>query len=312
MSNAQPLVSAVMPAYNASRTVVDAVNSILTQTVEDLEVIVVDDGSKDDTADVVRSIDDPRVSLIVKRNEGVASARNAGLRAARGRYVAFLDSDDLWLPSKLKRQLDLLEGDAGVYAVQSGAVLVDDALKPLRVLRCRPWKNALWDVLMFENLPAFASTFIAERDKLMERDGFDTSLVILEDWELAIHAVRHWNFQSINDPLTLYRTHPGNRSIDVPLHIEPGEKVLHRLFSDPSMPPEILARKRRVYARFYTMLAGGAFRCQRWSEWLRWTGRALRTDPLTLGYMVEMPLRRLRRRPSVDEPVLQAAAVSRR
>lgn len=303
MTDTQPLVSAVVPAYNASRTVVDAVNSILTQTVGDLEVIVVDDGSQDDTADVVRSIDDPRVSLIEKQNAGASSARNAGLRAARGRYVAFLDADDLWLPSKLERQLEVLEGNDGVYAVQSGAVMVDDDMRPLSVRRCRPWKDALWDVLMFENLPAFSSTFIADRERLLERDGFDTSLVILEDWELSIHAVRHWNFQSIIDPLTLYRTHPGNRSIDVPLHIEPGEKVLARLFSDPSMPPEILARKRRVYARFYTMLAGGAFRCQRWSEWIRWTGRALRTDPLTLGYMLEMPLRRLRRRPSVSDPV---------
>jgi glycosyltransferase involved in cell wall biosynthesis len=304
MTTAQPLVSAVVPAYNASRTVVEAVNSILTQTVGDLEVIVVDDGSRDDTADVVRSIDDPRVSLITKQNEGASSARNAGIRAARGRYVAFLDADDQWLPSKLERQLDVLESDPGVYAVQSGALLVDDAMKPLSVLKCRPWKDALWDVLMFQNLPAFSSTFIAARDKLMERDGFDTSLVILEDWELAIHAVRHWKFQSIDDPLTLYRTHPGNRSIDVSLHIEPGEKVLRRLFSDPSMPPEILARKRRVYARFYTMLAGGAFRCRRWSEWIHWTRRALRTDPLTLGYMMEMPLRRLRRRPSGYDPVV--------
>src|SRR5215203_2614836 len=109
MSTGQPLVSAVVPAYNASRTVVEAVNSVLTQTVRDLEVIVVDDGSRDDTADVVRSIDDPRVSLITKQNEGASSARNAGIRAARGRYVAFLDADDLWLRSKLERQLDVLE-----------------------------------------------------------------------------------------------------------------------------------------------------------------------------------------------------------
>jgi glycosyltransferase involved in cell wall biosynthesis len=290
-----PLVSVVIPAYNEADTVPDAIRSALAQSVTDLEVIVIDDGSEDDTAEAARSIADPRITVLTQHNQGVCVARNAGIAAARGTYVAFLDADDIWLPRKLERQLDYLDHHPDVTAVQAGVMFVDGDRNVLHVEPCRTSADPLMDTLMFKNLPAFPTTVMIRRDKLEQIGGFDTSLVILEDWNMAIEASRHCRLASIEEPLALYRVHPGNRSRDLSIHVEPGFIVLDRLFGDPSLPERVLARKRQIYARFFTMLAGGALRNRQWREWARWTTKALRTSPRTALYMAGLPARRLRR-----------------
>lgn len=99
------LVSVIMPAYNSEKYVVDSIHSVLVQTYEIWELIVVDDGSTDDTKVVVQQFSDDRIVYVYQQNAGVAVARNNGISRARGRYIAFLDSDDLWLPNKLSKQL---------------------------------------------------------------------------------------------------------------------------------------------------------------------------------------------------------------
>jgi glycosyltransferase involved in cell wall biosynthesis len=303
-----PLVSAVVPAYNAARTLRAAVESILLQTVGDIEVIVVDDGSGDDTAGVARAIGDPRVRLVSQANGGASAARNAGIRSARGRYVAFLDADDLWLPNKLARQLALLGSRPDVHAVHCGAAYVDDELRVLSVRPCRPWRDALLDVLLFENLAAFPSTLLATREKLEQR-GFDTSLVMHEDWDMAIHAARHWRLQPVEPPLTLYRVHRANRSRDVERHLASGLRVLDRAFADPSLPRRIQSRRRTVYARYYTMLAAAALKYGQGRHGVQWTVTAIRTHPMACAYMGKLLLggaRRwlfARRRQRIPDPI---------
>jgi glycosyltransferase involved in cell wall biosynthesis len=286
----QPLVSAVVPACNAARTLRAAVESILLQTVGDIEVIVVDDGSEDDTAEVARAIADPRVRLVSQANGGASAARNTGIRHARGRYVAFLDADDLWLPAKLERQLAVLRSRPDVHAVHCGAIYVDDDLQVLSVRPCRPWRDALLDALVFENLPAFPSTLLAAREEL-EQHGFDTSLVMHEDWDMAIHAARHWSLEPVESPLTLYRVHRANRSRDVERHLASGLRVLERVFADPSLPRRIQSRRRTVYARYYSMLAAGALKYGQWRHGAEWTMTAVRTHPMAYAYMGRLLLR---------------------
>jgi hypothetical protein len=100
----------------------------------------------------------------------------------------------------------------------------------------------------------------------------------------------------IDEPLSLYRVHPGNRSRDLDIHVRPGRVVLARLFSDPALPESIKHHEREIHARFYTMLCGGALKVHRPGAVLRWGILALRTDPRMLGYMAALPLRRARRR----------------
>src|SRR5262249_39213835 len=113
-----PLVSVVLPAYNAERTIAASLASIAAQTVTELEVIVVDDGSTDDTIRVAKSTDRGDLRVISQANAGHAAARNTGVSAARGRYVAFLDADDLWLPEKLERQMDEIRRNSRKRALQ--------------------------------------------------------------------------------------------------------------------------------------------------------------------------------------------------
>jgi glycosyltransferase involved in cell wall biosynthesis len=287
-------VSVVIPAYNAERELRQAVESALAQTAGDLEVIVVDDGSTDGTRAVAEGFDDPRVRAVSQENAGAAAARNAGIAVASGEYVAFLDADDAWLPTKLERQLAVLESRPEVQAVQSGAYWVNNDFRLLSVRRCRASSDPLLDALRFRNMPAAPTTLVIERSRLDEIGWFDPSLEILEDWEMMIRAARYCNLASLEDPLALYRVHPGNRSRDLDIHIEPGFKVLGRLFDDPELPPRVRGRKRELYARFYTMLAGGALKVKSFRDCARWGARALRTDPRMIGYFIAMPYRHLR------------------
>lgn len=292
---AAPRVSVIVPAFNAAQTIRETVDSILAQTVQDIEVIVVDDGSTDGTIDVVRGFGDERVRLVEQHNGGAAAARNTGIGRAAGTWVAFLDSDDLWLPEKLERQLAELER-TGMDAALTSVVLVDANLAPLEVRHSTPSDDLLMDFLSFRNLPAVMDTLIVRRSRLEQVGRFSADLVILEDWDLLIRLARNGGVHPVTEPLALYRQHPGNRSRDLSIHIEPGFKVLGRLFADPTLPAHVRRRRRLIYGRFYAMLSGGAFKVRDWPEALRWGVRALRSDPRTAGYLLALPLRAVRRR----------------
>jgi len=290
------LVSVVIPAYNCARTIRQTLESALTQEDAELEVIVVDDGSSDATVEIVEAIPDPRVRLVRQSNAGPAAARNTGTLQARGTWVAYLDADDLWLPHKLRTQLAVLSSRPDVLAVQASAYIVDDQLNVLWLNRCTQPENLLLSFLRFQNLPNAPSSWIVAREKLLEIGNWDAELAILEDWEFSLRLARYCNPVCLPEPLSMYRQHPGNRSRELDIHIAPGLRVLGRLFADPTLPADVRDREHEVYARFYTMLCGGALRTNRWITSARWGLKALRTDPTMLAYIATTPLRRRRRR----------------
>ena len=293
-----PVVSVVIPAYNAERTIRATLDSVLTQTFSDLEVIVVDDGSTDGTSEVVTSIADPRLRVLQQENTGHAGARNHGIASASGRYVAVIDADDAWLPSKLETQLGVLRTRQGVRAIHSAAVHVDDAMRPLFIGGCPDGANLLLDILCFRGLPGIMCTLIAERDLLDDIGRFDASLVILQDWDLAIRLARRGELHSISEPLALYRVHSANQSKHLNLHVEPGERILASLFQDPDLPAEIVEARSYVYAYFYAMLCGGAFQLHRFRDVAAWGRKAIASDLRVVPYLVSLPTRRLRKRVS--------------
>ncbi len=291
-----PKVSVVIPAYNASRTLRATVKSALAQTMNDLEIVIVDDGSKDDTLAVARELESERVRVVAQPNGGAAAARNTGIGHARGEWVAFLDADDLWVPAKLERQLAHLEEFPASDAIQCGSYFVDDDLRLLYVERCTDTGNSLEESLLFKNLPAFLSALMVRRTRLLEFGMFDTRLEILEEWDMALKASRYCAMRSVPDPLVLYRVHPGNRHRNVQIHIKPGHIILEGLFAEENLPREIRRMRRKVYATFYRTLAGGYHNAGNRPEFLRWTARALRLDPTQIFYMMAMPIRRLQRK----------------
>lgn len=293
----EPVVSVIIPAYNATRTLEATLRSALAQTVRNIEVTIVDDGSKDDTLAFARRLAavDDRVRVLTRPNGGVAAARNTGIRAARGRYVALLDADDLWVPHKLERQLRVLESDRKVYAVQAGATFVDDDLNVLSVRPCQPSRDALLETLLFQNMPNNMSTLVIRRERFDEMGYFDEDLTILEEWDMGIKVARFCNLVSIEEPLSLYRVHTGNRSRNIDIHVRPGLLVLERLFADATLPGHIRRRRKEIYGTFYRMLAGGYFNAKQHGTFARWMLKSLRADPAQIGYVLRLPLRRWQR-----------------
>jgi glycosyltransferase involved in cell wall biosynthesis len=296
MQTAPPTVSVVIPAYNAERTIGVTLASVLGQTVSDIEVIVVDDGSTDGTARAASSLGDPRVRVVHQPNAGHAAARNTGIADARGTYVALIDADDLWLPEKLERQLTMLRRQPGVRAVQCGVIHVDDSLRPLFIGRSPNGMNTLLDVLCLRGLPGLMSTLMAERSVLVEVGCFDPALIILQDWDLAIRLARRGELYSMSEPMVLYRMHASSQSKQIDLHIEPGERILANVFADPTLPSEVRARRSYVYARFYAMLSGGALQIGRLPYAAFWARRAIESDPRVIGHLVLLPVRRMEKR----------------
>ncbi|MCB8945539.1 MAG: glycosyltransferase family 2 protein [Ardenticatenaceae bacterium] len=194
-------VVVVLPTYNRAGVLGRAVDSVLGQTWTDFELIVVDDGSTDETADLLQTYDDGRLRVIRHAyNRGVAAARNTGILASRSDWVAFIDSDDEWLPYKLERQMRVAEG------MQEGetAVLYSALVRVQNGRKSRfPQQGARGYVhteLVGGNLMA-ASTALVRRDCLAREEQFDERLRCLVDWELWLRLSRFYHFGFMDEPL---------------------------------------------------------------------------------------------------------------
>ncbi|MDS0261401.1 glycosyltransferase [Haloarcula sp. S1CR25-12] len=212
----EPRVSVVVPAYERADVVGRAIDSALAQTMADLEVVVVDDGSSDGTRGVVEGYDDERVRpLAHERNRGVSAARNTGVAAARGEYVAFLDSDDEWLPRKLERQLAAVDergegwvgaycdvATAGLSAAGRLATVVSERL--FRSTAPREGGRELAESLL--SMQVFmgpGSTLLVERSALAAAGEFDEGLAIYEDWDLVLRVLGVGKLAYVDEPLAL-------------------------------------------------------------------------------------------------------------
>ena len=287
------MISVVIPAYRSAETIEAAIQSALHQTYGDLEVIVIDDGPADGTAERVQACGG-RVRYVRQEHAGPGAARNRGVAEARGSYVAFLDADDLWLPHKLEQQLEVVRREPDVDAVQCSAYLVNDALEVVEAKRCRPDQDTYQDVLQLRNLPALCSTLLVRKSYFEAVGGFAVDLTE-EVWDLACRLVRHGTFRSVPEFLVLYRQHSGNRSREMGIFVESGFRALERVLSDPTLPPAIRRLESKIWARFYVMLAGGYVRNRQPWESLWWGWRAVIASPTVLSVLVGFPVRRLKR-----------------
>jgi len=216
-----PSISVVIPCFNARRWIVAAVRSVLAQDWPDLEIVVVDDGSTDGSAELV-SQHFPQVRLLRRANAGVAAARNAGVEHSRGEWIAFLDADDIWLPGKLKRQWQALSEEPTSCMACSGwqvwtseepepdpafiAALVDAGGDPSRWQGPSGWIYP--DLLL--SCEVWTSTVLVKRQLLDEVGGFDPTLRVGEDLDLWLRTSRQTPIVRVPAPLALYRMHPSS------------------------------------------------------------------------------------------------------
>lgn len=205
----EPLVSIVIPAYNAAWCVGRAIDSVLAQTWPHLDLIVVNDGSTDRTTDVVAAYG-ARLTCVDQPNAGMSAARNAGIAAARGEYIAFLDADDRWQPEKLARQMDLMRASDDLAFCSAAARFESPDGDGLGEWSCPPGGSAtLADI--FRNHAAIAggaSSVLARTALVRELGGFDAALRGAEDTDLWIRLTARGRFACIPEPLVVVLKHP--------------------------------------------------------------------------------------------------------
>jgi glycosyltransferase involved in cell wall biosynthesis len=255
----EPAFSVVVAAYNAERTLRQTITSVLNQTRPDFELVVVDDGSSDRTAELTERFEDPRVRLVRQANGGTAAARNTGISNSRAPLIALLDSDDLWLPSYLETMGAVLESDEGAALAYTDAWVLDDTSG--RVSRTSAAASAnpperppddprkLLKLLLRGNFVFTSTTF--RREVIEEAGGFDGRCDQCEDYELWLRlAARGRRFARTPEPLAVYRNRPGSKSSD-DLRLLAGvremlELVLAEYELDAELRADVVSRKAEI------------------------------------------------------------------
>ena len=204
----EPAVSVVLPTYNRAPLLGRALRSVLGQSYKDFEVIVVDDGSTDGTAEVVAGFDDPRLRYVrLAGNTGAGAARNVGIKMSRGQFLAFQDSDDEWVPSKLAKQMAAFErGPAGLGVVYSDMQRVwgdgtTSYLAAPDVLSGRLVAASVW---FYQVCDLGVQSTVIRREWLDAAGHFNESLPALEDLEMFIRLSRLCAFEHLREPLVRY------------------------------------------------------------------------------------------------------------
>jgi glycosyltransferase involved in cell wall biosynthesis len=208
----KPLVSVVIATYNMARYLPLAVRSALDQTYKNIEVLVVDDGSTDDTQDVIGSfLDDHRVRYFTQENKGQAAAKNHGVRESKGDYVAFLDADDIWALEKIDLQLPLFLRSETVGVVHARVLYIDETGKELRVADNELFRGRVSGPLLIRNFIGFG-TSIVKKECFDRLGGFKENIRMGVDYDLWLRFSTQYEFDYIDRPLLYYRVWSGQMS----------------------------------------------------------------------------------------------------
>ena len=287
-------VAVVVPTYQYGHFVGRAIDSALAQTSPPAEVVVVDDGSTDDTADVVGRYGPP-VRLIVQANQGVAAARNTGVRASTSPLVAFLDADDAWEPGKLAAQVARWTGEPDLVLVHCGVREVD-ADGAVTGVRVRGAEGDVAEDLLLLREPGIlggGSGPLVPRSALDRVGGFDERLSTSADWELWLRLATTGRVGFVAEPLVRYTIHGSNmhRNLaamehDVLIGYEKAFAAHHERFGP---------LRRQALANLFMTLAASSFAAGEVAPACRYAARSLRERPAKLGYLLDAPRRRLRR-----------------
>ena len=291
--NGEPL-SVVIPCYNAARYISSAIDSVLEQQWPGLEIVVVDDGSTDGSADLVAARY-PQVRLIRQANAGVAEARNRGIRESSGRWIAFLDADDLWLPGKLLAQSALLRDDPSArmaYAAwqvwqseqatpeaSERATLLAGADDPARWAGASGW---IYPELLLD-CAVWTSTVVAQRSLFDEIGAFDGGLRVGEDYDLWLRASRVTPILRVERPCALYRTHAASITHAAPREnyraIVVSRAIARWGYGHERAGSAVRARVRRALATSWTDFAASSLKAGNLGRARHGALMSLRTDP---------------------------------
>jgi glycosyltransferase involved in cell wall biosynthesis len=227
--------------------------SVLNQTFADFEVLLIDDGSTDDIGLWASKICDPRVKLISQENQGLPGARNTGIAHAQGEYIAFLDADDFWEPTKLEKQANCLDSKPDVGLVYTWTLLVDQQGKSTGTVMAAQIEGNVWEKLLLGDVVGSGSSAMIRRRCFESVGLFDTELSSIEDCDMWVRIAAHYGLAVIKEVLVYYRQHPSNMSRDYDRMMQNSRLKIEKKFKN--VPFELLYLRPRAYGHASLWLA---------------------------------------------------------
>ena len=208
-----PLLTVFTPTYNLELYIEETIKSVLNQTFTDFEYLIVDDASTDNTIQIIKSINDPRIRLIKnKTNQGIAYNRNLAIKEAKGKYLAMIDGDDLALPTRLEKQITFLEKNTNYGILGTGVVNIDkDGRELNKAVKYSIPDEEIPARMLFNNYIATSSVMI--RKSYIKDIKFKKDFIVAEDYEVWIRLIRRCKIGHIREPLTKYRIHDDSISV---------------------------------------------------------------------------------------------------
>jgi len=251
-----PTVSIVLPTYNRARLLSPVINSVLNQSYMDWELIVVDDGSEDETGEIIKGFTDDRIRYIYQVNTKSPGARNTGIRASNGRYVKFLDSDDLLLPSNLEEHVKKMEAKPELGLTASGWEEVDRKFNSLGTQRPWLYRSVIDLTTLLYSCPFPPSAAMVKREWLLNVGMFDPQQFYVEDWDLWLRlahsrCVIEWIPQVLWQHMTRHSAggvEEGSRAHHTGQMIDGLFRLLEKYYNQPDLSKEIQAQKSYVFA----------------------------------------------------------------
>ena len=288
-----PKVTVIMPAYNAGKYIAEAIRSVLDQTFIDFELLIIDDGSSDDTLSIIQGFTDPRIRWIVQANSGISVALNAGLRAANGIYIARFDADDICFPQRLTRQVVFLDGHPTYVVVGSDAEYISEDGEHLFDFHCASYSHR--DIMenLYRICPFIHSSVMYRREVILNAGGYSPDAHNFEDYLLWVKVLGPGKCCNLPEPLIKVRINPTSVTIDEKWRgrrfRQLKREIIRRGFITPEEGEEILLiiRKqetRKIKEGAYHALCGKKYLANNYRPGkARWhVARAIHANPLRL------------------------------
>jgi glycosyltransferase involved in cell wall biosynthesis len=250
-----PKISVVIPAYNAEKTILETIQSVQQQTFNDFELIVINDGSKDETIKKLNTIKDERLKIFSYENGGLPTARNRGISHATGEFISFIDADDLWTPDKLELQLAALEKHPETGVAYSWTICMIETEKSVSFVKSASifFEGNVYNKLLLENFIGSGSNILVRRQAIESTGEFEPTLKSCEDWDFYLRLATSWPFVVIPKNQIIYRKAPGSMTSKAKVMEKEALRVIKKAYQ--TAPLELQYLKNQSLANLYRYCA---------------------------------------------------------
>ena len=288
--NDHPLVSVIIPVYNGEKYIAESLQCVFQQSYNPIEVIIVDDGSTDNSIQIIYEIPGEK-KIITQQNKDVSDARNSGIKNANGEYIAFLDQDDLWDKTKLEKQIQIFLKDPNVDLVLTDLSKFNDEGREWHPKDRHKASSRLNNRNLFENLirknVLMPSAVMVKKSSIKRAGFFDSNFKTCGDYEMWLRmAALGMKFKYLPEPLTFYRQHGENTSKKIEIMNEDRLRAIQKIFSLTELSPEQKKLEKLGLASVYREASQSFFSIKEYRRFLEYTNKALSYDKNIISWKI--------------------------